>query len=96
MLFLAWHVFPVKPIIIILSIFCDIVHVLNFSLVVRNLTPAERQSLQVKEEVGPCLVVVARLQHFGDSTPRKAASTPENEFVARIGTDGRFTYVDPR
>ena len=68
----------------------------DHSLVDRNLTPAERQSLQVKEEIGPCLVVVARLQHFGDSTPRKAASSPENEFVSRIGTDGRFTYVDPR
>ena len=63
----------------------------------RDLTPAERQTLEVdKEETGACLVAVARLQHFGDSTPRSAMSSPENEFVARIGTDGRFTYVDPR
>ena len=68
-----------------------------FFLGCRDLTPAERQTLEVdKEETGACLVAVARLQHFGDSTPRSAMSAPENEFVARVGTDGRFTYVDPR
>ena len=41
-------------------------------------------------------MAVARLQHFGESVPRATMETNENEFVARIGVDGRFTYVDPR
>ena len=45
---------------------------------------------------GACLIAVARLQHFGDGAPRAAMEASENEFVARVGTDGRFTYVDPR
>ena len=41
-------------------------------------------------------MAVARLQHFGESVPRATMETNENEFVARVGVDGRFTYVDPR
>ena len=64
----------------------------------RNLTPAERQTLKVdKDETGACLIAVCRLQHFGDNTPnRTAMASNDNEFVARVGTNGRFTYVDPR
>lgn len=63
----------------------------------RNLTNAERQTLRVEESSsGACLVAVARLQHFGESVPRATMETNENEFVARVGVDGRFTYVDPR
>ncbi len=64
---------------------------------IRNLTPAERQTLQVKQqEVGSCLVAVARLQNFGETTPKNVMSSNDKEFVTRIGTDGRFTYVDQR
>ena len=45
---------------------------------------------------GACLIAVARLQHFGDGSPRATMEASENEFVARVGTDGRYTYVDPR
>jgi len=63
----------------------------------RNLTSTERQTLRVEESSsGACLVAVARLQHFGESVPRATMETSENEFVARVGVDGRFTYVDPR
>ena len=63
----------------------------------RHLTTAEQQALKMEEgSSGACLIAVARLQHFGDGTPRGAMEASENEFVARIGTDGRFTYVDPR
>ena len=63
----------------------------------RNLTPAERQTLQVeKQEVGSCLVAVARLQNFGEASPKNLMSSNDKEFVTRIGTDGRFTYVDQR
>ena len=70
-------------------------------MVIRNLTPAERQSLQVEKDAnGACLVAVARLQHFGDSTSSACASSmlPSNdrEFIARVGVDGRFSYIDPR
>jgi aryl hydrocarbon receptor nuclear translocator len=61
------------------------------------LTPAERQSLQVEKDfAGACLVAVARLQHFGSNLPQATLSSDEKEFIARVGTDGRFTYVDPR
>ena len=64
---------------------------------VRHLTSTEQQSLKMEEgSSGACLIAVARLQHFGDGSPRSAMEASENEFVARIGTDGRFTYVDPR
>ena len=43
-----------------------------------------------------CLIAVIRLQHFGDSSPRSTMEASENEFVARVGVDGRYTYVDPR
>ena len=46
--------------------------------------------------MGACLVAVARLQHFGDNVQKPKLDTSENMFVARIGVDGRFTYVDPR
>ena len=46
--------------------------------------------------MGACLVAVARLQHFGDNVQKNKPDIKENEFVARIGVDGRFTYVDPR
>lgn len=63
----------------------------------RNLTNAEKQALHVEESsTGACLVAVARLQHFGDDVQRPKLEASENEFVARIGVDGRFTYVDPR
>lgn len=63
----------------------------------RNLTPAERQTLLVdQQEVGSCLVAVARLQNFGEGSPRNVMATNDKEFVTRIGTDGRFTYVDQR
>ena len=45
---------------------------------------------------GACLIAVARLQHFGDGSPRSTMEASENEFVARVGVDGRYTYVDPR
>lgn len=71
--------------------------VLHCTGFIRNLTPAERQSLRVeKEETGACLVAVARLQHFGETAPRHAMSSNDKEFVTRVGTDGRFTYVDQR
>ena len=41
-------------------------------------------------------MAVARLQHFGDNVQRPKMDASENEFVARVGVDGRFTYVDPR
>ncbi len=63
----------------------------------RNLTTAEKQALRLEDSsVGACLVAVARLQHFGDSGLKPSMDTVENEFVARVGVDGRFTYVDPR
>ena len=70
-------------------------------MVIRNLTPAERQSLQVEKDAnGACLVAVARLQHFGDSASSACAGSmlPSNdrEFIARVGVDGRFSYIDPR
>ena len=43
-----------------------------------------------------CLLAVIRLQHFGDNSPRSTMEASENEFVARVGVDGRYTYVDPR
>lgn len=75
--------------------------VLHCTGFIRNLTPAERQSLQVEKDAnGACLVAVARLQHFGDSTSSACASSmlPSNdrEFIARVGVDGRFSYIDPR
>ena len=61
------------------------------------MTSAEKQALHVEEaSAGACLVAVARLQHFGDNVQRPKLDTSENMFVARIGVDGRFTYVDPR
>lgn len=64
---------------------------------IRNLTTAEKQALHVEETtMGACLVAVARLQHFGDNVQRPKLDTNENMFVARIGVDGKFTYVDPR
>ena len=45
---------------------------------------------------GACLIAVARLQHFGDGSPHSTMEASENEFVARVGVDGRYTYVDPR
>ena len=45
---------------------------------------------------GACLIAVARLQHFGDGSPRSTMEASENEFLARVGVDGRHTYVDPR
>ena len=72
----------------------------EFSLILahyRNLTTAEKQALHVEETtMGACLVAVARLQHFGDNVQRPKLDTNENMFVARIGVDGKFTYVDPR
>lgn len=63
----------------------------------RNLTTTEKQALRVDESsMGACLVAVARLQHFGDNVQRPKMDASENEFVARVGVDGRFTYVDPR
>ena len=41
-------------------------------------------------------MAVARLQHFGETAPRHAMSSSDKEFVTRVGTDGRFTYVDQR
>ena len=41
-------------------------------------------------------MMVARLQHFGDNGPRLSMEVSENEFIARVGADGRFSYVDPR
>ena len=65
--------------------------------VCRNLTGAEKQALHVEEAAtGACLVAVARLQHFGDNVQRPKLDASDNMFVARIGVDGRFTYVDPR
>ena len=70
---------------------------LSLHFLSRHLTTAEQQALKMEEgSSGACLIAVARLQHFGDGTPRGAMEASENEFVARIGTDGRFTYVDPR
>ena len=64
----------------------------------RNLTSVERQSLRLEEgSTGACLFAVARLQQFGDGVgPQLSMQTNENEFVSRVGVDGRFTYVDPR
>ena len=63
----------------------------------RNLTSTEQQALKMEEgSSGACLIAVARLQHFGDGSPRTTMEASENEFVARVGTDGRYTYVDPR
>ena len=77
-----------------MNIFLDLV-VLFFLF--SNLTNAEKQALRVEEgSVGACLVAVARLQHFGDNVQKNSLDTVENEFVARVGVDGTFTYVDPR
>ena len=64
----------------------------------RNLTSVERQSLRLEEgSTGACLFAVARLQQFGDGVgPQLNMQANENEFVSRVGVDGRFTYVDPR
>ena len=64
----------------------------------RNLTSVERQSLRLEEgSTGACLFTVARLQQFGDGMgPQLNMQANENEFVSRVGVDGRFTYVDPR
>jgi PAS domain S-box-containing protein len=71
--------------------------VLHCTGFIRHLTTTEQQALKMEEgSSGACLIAVARLQHFGDGTPRAAMEASENEFVARVGTDGRFTYVDPR
>ena len=45
---------------------------------------------------GACLIAVARLQHFGDGSPCSTMEASENEFVARVGVDSRYTYVDLR
>ena len=45
---------------------------------------------------GTCHITVTRLQHFRDGSPRSTMEASENEFVARVGVDGRYTYVDPR
>ena len=43
-----------------------------------------------------CLIAIARLQHFGGGGLQSALGASENEFVTRVGMDGRYTYVDPR
>ena len=67
-------------------------------LLYRNLTSVERQSLRLEEGLtGACLFVVARLQQFGEGVgPQLNMQSNENEFVSRVGVDGRFTYIDPR
>ena len=72
--------------------------VLHCTGFIRNLTSVERQSLRLEEgSTGACLFAVARLQQFGDGMgPQLNMQANENEFVSRVGVDGRFTYVDPR
>jgi PAS domain-containing protein len=71
--------------------------VLHCTGFIRHLTSSEQQALKMEEgSSGACLIAVARLQHFGDGSPRATMEASENEFVARVGTDGRYTYVDPR
>ena len=41
-------------------------------------------------------MAVARLQHFGDNVQSNKVDQVGNEFIVRVGVDGRFTYVDPR
>ena len=70
---------------------------ITLSLPLRHLTTSEQHALKMEEgSSGACLIAVARLQHFGDGSPRATMEASENEFVARVGTDGRYTYVDPR
>ena len=72
--------------------------IIPFLFLFRNLTSVERQSLRLEEgSTGACLFTVARLQQFGDGMgPQLNMQANENEFVSRVGVDGRFTYVDPR
>ena len=75
-----------------LIIILDIMDILPFPL--RHLTSSEQQALKMEDgSSGACLIAVARLQHFGDGTPRATMEASENEFVARVGTDGRYTCV---
>ena len=70
-----------------------------FLLFLRALTSSEKISLSVEEEgTTQCLVAIARLQPFSRQTEPKDAvpDTNDTEFVARVGLDGKFTYIDHR
>ena len=63
------------------------------------MTSSEKISLDVEEEgATQCLVAIARLQPFSRQTEPKDAvpDTNDTEFVARVGLDGKFTYIDHR
>ncbi|XP_065911548.1 protein cycle-like isoform X2 [Dysidea avara] len=73
--------------------------VLHCSGFIRALTSSEKITLNVDEEgVTQCLVAIARLQPFSRQTEPEAAVVDSNdsEFVARVGLDGKFTYIDHR
>ena len=65
----------------------------------RALTSSEKITLNVDEEgATQCLVAIARLQPFSRQTEPETAVVDSNdsEFVARVGLDGKFTYIDHR
>ena len=66
----------------------------------RALTSSEKISMNVEEEgTTQCLVAIARLQPFSRQAEPEGAVVDGNadtEFVARVGLDGKFTYIDHR
>lgn len=72
----------------------------NLVMLSRALTSSEKISLNIEEEgTTQCLVVIARLQPFSrQAEPEGVTTTNTNdtEFVARVGLDGKFTYIDHR
>ena len=64
------------------------------------MTSSEKISLNVEEEgTTQCLVAIARLQPFSRQAEPEGAVVDGNadtEFVARVGLDGKFTYIDHR
>lgn len=79
------------------SVLCTVIS--NTIFVCRALTSSEKITLNVDEEgATQCLVAIARLQPFSRQTEPEAAVVDSNdsEFVARVGLDGKFTYIDHR
>lgn len=73
--------------------------VLHCSGFIRALTSSEKISLNVEEEgTTQCLVAIARLQPFSRQAEPEGAivDNSDTEFVARVGLDGKFTYIDHR
>lgn len=76
-------------------VYCNIM----LLLYCRALTSSEKISLNVEEEgTTQCLVAIARLQPFSRQAEPEGAivDNSDTEFVARVGLDGKFTYIDHR